>query len=115
MKKSTNSHFQPVKEFIKNNFRHFNAAVVVDASEAYVDHIRQGGKMMVAMGGAMSTAELGITLAHMIRRPRFMRSPARAPIWRKICSIWSFISITVVFTIIVISRLRMKRICSGEN
>ena len=64
------SNFQTVKEFIKNNFRHFNAAVLADASEAYVHHLHQGGKMIVAMGGAMSTAEIGITLAEMIRQDK---------------------------------------------
>lgn len=57
-----------VKAFIKHNFRHFNAAVVVDASEAYIKHIESGGKMMVCLAGAMSTAELGLTLGEMIRK-----------------------------------------------
>jgi len=57
-----------VREFIKHQFRHFNAAVVVDAAEAYERHLAQGGKMFLAMAGAMSTAELGISLAEMIRR-----------------------------------------------
>jgi deoxyhypusine synthase len=56
-----------VKEFIKHHYRHFNAAVVVDASEAYVKHLAAGGKMFMTMAGAMSTAELGISLADMIR------------------------------------------------
>lgn len=68
MNKRVPSHFQSVKKFIKCNFRHFNAAVMVNASEAYIRHLNQGGKMLVAMGGAMSTAEIGITLAQMIRQ-----------------------------------------------
>jgi len=56
-----------VKEFIKHNFRHFNAAVIVDAAEAYNAHLKKGGKMFMTLGGAMSTAELGLTLADMIR------------------------------------------------
>ncbi|MBR9700190.1 deoxyhypusine synthase family protein [Candidatus Woesearchaeota archaeon] len=60
--------FNAVKEFIKHNYRHFNAASVVDAAEAYVKHIKKGGKMMITLAGAMSTAELGITLAEMIRQ-----------------------------------------------
>jgi deoxyhypusine synthase len=64
------SNFLPIKEFIKRNFRHFNAARVLEASEAYAGHMRRGGKMMLSMGGAMSTAELGITLAEMIRRDK---------------------------------------------
>jgi deoxyhypusine synthase len=59
-----------VKEFIKHHYRHFNAAVVVDASEAYVKHLAAGGKMFMTMAGAMSTAELGISLADMIRNDK---------------------------------------------
>lgn len=58
----------PVKSFIKHHFRHFNAAVVVDASEAYMKHIKEGGKMMMCLAGAMSTAEIGLSLAEMIRK-----------------------------------------------
>jgi deoxyhypusine synthase len=57
-----------IKEFIKHHFRHFNAAVVVDAAEAYVKHLQSGGKMLVTLAGAMSTAELGLSLAEMIRQ-----------------------------------------------
>lgn len=58
-----------VKRFISRNFRHFNAAVVVDAAEAYVRHLRKpANRMFVTVAGAMSTAELGISLAEMIRR-----------------------------------------------
>jgi len=57
-----------VKDFIKHQFRHFNAAVVVDAAEAYLAHLERGGKMFLTMAGAMSTAELGISLAEMIRQ-----------------------------------------------
>src|SRR6185295_3026936 len=57
-------------QFMKHHFRHFNAAVVVDAAEAYQQHIAQGGKMFLAMAGAMSTAELGLSLAEMIRQDK---------------------------------------------
>ena len=59
-----------VQEFIKHNYRHFNAAVLVDAAEAYRRHLEQGGKMLLAMAGAMSTAELGLSLAEMIRQDK---------------------------------------------
>ena len=62
--------FGAVKEFIKHNYRHFNSAVVIDAAEAYADHLKKGNKMMVTLGGAMSTAELGLTLAEMIRQDK---------------------------------------------
>lgn len=59
-----------MKDFIKRHFRHFNAAVVADASEAYVGHLSKGGKMFMTLAGAMSTAELGISLAEMIRQDK---------------------------------------------
>jgi len=57
-----------VKQFIRHHYRHFNAAALVDAAEAYGALIDSGGRMMVTLAGAMSTAELGLSLAEMIRR-----------------------------------------------
>lgn len=59
-----------IKKFIQENFKHFNAATLVDASEAWVKHLEGGGKTLLAMAGAMSTAELGISLSEMIRRDK---------------------------------------------
>ena len=60
----------PITEFIKHHYRHFNAAALVDAAEAYNVHLASGGKMFVTIGGAMSTAELGLSLAEMIRQDK---------------------------------------------
>ena len=60
----------PISQFITHNYRHFNAAALVDAAKGYEAHIDKGGKMMITLGGAMSTAELGISLAEMIRRDK---------------------------------------------
>lgn len=62
--------YKQVRGFIRHNFRHFNSAVLVDASEAYVKHLKNGGKMMITLAGAMSTAELGLTLSEMIREKK---------------------------------------------
>src|SRR5579863_449277 len=58
----------PITTFLKHHYRHFNAATVIDASQAYVDHLASGGRMFVTLAGAMSTAELGLSLAEMIRQ-----------------------------------------------
>jgi deoxyhypusine synthase len=58
----------PIRAFAKRHFRHFNAAALVDAADAYIKHLDGGGVMLLSMAGAMSTAELGISLAEMIRR-----------------------------------------------
>jgi len=34
-----------IKDFIKHHYRHFNSAVVIDASEAFDQHLKKGGKM----------------------------------------------------------------------
>ncbi len=57
----------PITQFIEKHFLHFNAAALVDASRAYREHTDKGHKMMVTLAGAMSTAELGKSLAEMIR------------------------------------------------
>lgn len=57
----------PVSSFLKHHFRHFNAATLVDAAAGYSKHIDEGGKMFLTLAGAMSTAELGVSLAEMIR------------------------------------------------
>ncbi len=61
---------QPITDFIKHHFRHFNAAALVEAAEAYRRHLDSGGKMLVTLAGAMSTAELGLSLAEMIRQDK---------------------------------------------
>src|SRR6188768_3185819 len=57
-----------ISDFIRHHYRHFNGAALVDAADAYVRHLDTGGQMLVTLAGAMSTAELGISLAEMIRR-----------------------------------------------
>ena len=60
----------PISKFIKHHYRHFNAAALVDAAEGYKKHVEGGGKMMITLAGAMSTAELGLSLAEMIRQDK---------------------------------------------
>jgi deoxyhypusine synthase len=58
----------PISAFVRHHYRHFNAAALRDAADGYVAHVDGGGKMLVALAGAMSTAELGLSLAELIRR-----------------------------------------------
>ena len=57
-----------IKEFINEHYKHFNAAALADAAEGYEKHIAKGNKMLISLAGAMSTAELGKSLAEMIRQ-----------------------------------------------
>ena len=59
-----------IRNFIEKHYLHFNAASLVDAAKAYEVHINKGKKMLVSLAGAMSTAELGISLAEMIRKEK---------------------------------------------
>ncbi|MBX7151127.1 deoxyhypusine synthase family protein [bacterium] len=60
----------PISQFIIHHYRHFNAAALVDAVKAYEAHLSKGGKFMVTLAGAMSTGELGLSLAEMIRQDK---------------------------------------------
>ncbi len=59
-----------IREFINHHYRHFNSAALKDAAIAYETHLQSGGKMLVTLAGAMSTAELGLSLAEMIRQDK---------------------------------------------
>jgi deoxyhypusine synthase len=59
-----------IRNFIETYFLHFNAAALVDASEAYIKQLENGSKMLVSLAGAMSTAELGKIFAEMIRQQK---------------------------------------------
>lgn len=59
-----------VSQFIESHFLHFNAAALVDAAKGYENQLEGGGKMLVSLAGAMSTAELGKTFAEMIRQKK---------------------------------------------
>ena len=60
----------PVSRFVARHYRHFNSAALVDSAKGYEAHLQVGGKMLVTLAGAMSTAELGLSLAEMIRRDK---------------------------------------------
>ena len=60
----------PVSQFVTHHFRHFNAAALVDAAHGYRAHVDGGGAMLMTLAGAMSTAELGLSLAEMIRQDK---------------------------------------------
>jgi len=57
----------PVLQFVLRNYKNFNARATRDAIIAYWRHVERGGRMFWAVAGAMSSAQLGITLAPAIR------------------------------------------------
>jgi deoxyhypusine synthase len=59
-----------IRDFIEKHYLHFNAAALVDAAKGYEKHLNEGKKMLVSLAGAMSTAELGISFAEMIRQDK---------------------------------------------
>src|SRR3990167_3442378 len=59
---------QGIADFLRHHYRHFNAAALIDASQGYVDFLAGGNQMLLTLAGAMSTAELGLSVAEMIRR-----------------------------------------------
>lgn len=59
-----------ISAFLEKHFRHFNARELLAAAQAYREHLDGGGKMLMSLAGAMSTAELGVSLAEMIRQDK---------------------------------------------
>lgn len=59
-----------ISQFIEKHYKHFNAAALVDAAKGYEEQLIAGNKMMITLAGAMSTAELGKSLAEMIRQDK---------------------------------------------
>jgi deoxyhypusine synthase len=60
-----------ISAFMELNFRHFNARETLAAAKGFKSFVNEeNGKMMVSLAGAMSTAELGISLAEMIRKDK---------------------------------------------
>ena len=59
-----------IRNFIEKNYLHFNGAALVDAAKGYEAHLASGKKMLISLAGAMSTAELGISLAEIIRQDK---------------------------------------------
>ncbi|HYD40889.1 MAG TPA: deoxyhypusine synthase family protein [Anaeromyxobacter sp.] len=57
----------PILSFVLRNYRNFNARATREALLAYWRHVEGGGRMFWAVAGAMSSAQLGITLAPAIR------------------------------------------------
>ena len=57
----------PMQAFMKRHFRHYNSGETLRAADSWVAHHQQGGKMLVSLAGAMSTAGLGRSLAPLIR------------------------------------------------
>jgi deoxyhypusine synthase len=61
------THALPILDFVARNYKNFNSRSTRDALFAYWDHVQGGGRMYWAVAGAMSSAQLGITLAPAIR------------------------------------------------
>ena len=56
-----------VRDFIQRNYRHFNAGTLSDCIESIRQFLDSNGRLMITLAGAMSTAEIGKTLAPAIR------------------------------------------------
>ena len=56
-----------VRDFIQRNYRHFNAGALSDCIESIRTFLENDGRLMITLAGAMSTAEIGKTLAPAIR------------------------------------------------
>ena len=56
-----------IRGFVDRHFQHFNAGALRDCAKSLDKFLADGGRLMVTLAGAMSTAEIGRSLAPMIR------------------------------------------------
>ena len=56
-----------IRAFVDEHYRHFNAGALASTARSLTAFLQQGGRVFITLAGAMSTAELGRSLAPMIR------------------------------------------------
>ena len=59
-----------IRKFISEHYRHFNAGELARCAESLRDFLENKGRLIVTLAGAMSTAEIGRSLAPAIRSQR---------------------------------------------
>ena len=59
-----------VREFVGSHYKHFNAGELARCAESLHEFLNQGGRLMITLAGAMSTAEIGRSLGPAIREQR---------------------------------------------
>ena len=56
-----------IRAFVDEHYRHFNAGALAATATSLTEFLGKGGRLFVTLAGAMSTAELGRSLAPMIK------------------------------------------------
>lgn len=59
-----------LRGFMQRHYTNFNSRETLAAAQGYEAHLDAGGKMMITLSGAMSTAGIGRVLARMIREDK---------------------------------------------
>ncbi len=59
-----------VRDFIHEHYRHFNAGELARCSNSLDSFLSEGGRLIVTLAGAMSTAEIGRSLGPAIRQQK---------------------------------------------
>ncbi|MEL7059657.1 MAG: deoxyhypusine synthase family protein [Acidobacteriota bacterium] len=67
MSSAATSNHGAIREFMDRHYRHFNARTTIEAARGWIGQLERGNQMMLTLAGAMSTAEIGLTLADLIR------------------------------------------------
>jgi hypothetical protein len=104
-----------MRTFVDQHYLHFNAGTVREACQSLRALVEGGGKIFLTLAGAMSTAEIGRTLAELIRNDPLLAFHAREPILRKMSSIsWPM---TIMFASIATRTcpLKTKWTCSSRD
>ncbi|MEK7137314.1 MAG: hypothetical protein AAB853_03440, partial [Patescibacteria group bacterium] len=60
----------PVSDFARQTLLHCNAGTTLQAALWLKKHLDEGGKLVVTIAGALSSFQIGVTLAELIRKDK---------------------------------------------
>jgi len=61
-------HSKPVSTFAERTLKHCNGGATLEAALWLKDHLASGGKLVITIAGALSSFQIGVTLAELIRQ-----------------------------------------------
>ena len=74
-----------IRDFIETHYSHFNAGELAKCTDSLREFLDGGGRLMITLAGAMSTAEVGKSLALQSGLRKCMQFAAPEQIWKRSC------------------------------
>ena len=72
-----------IRNFIESHYSHFNAGELANCIDSLREFLDGGGRLMITLAGAMSTAEIGKSLAPQLGLRKCMQFAVPEQIWKR--------------------------------